>query len=666
VRGRSADARSDIFAFGAILYEMLAGQRAFRGDSAADTMSAILKEDPPDISVTNQNVPPGVERIVRHCLEKNPEQRFHSAHDLAFDLEALSNVSSGPRPTSAATGAVRMRVPPAVGLLLVLLAVAGAYLAGRRMTGAGRGSAEELQFTQLTTRQEPIFNARFAPDGKTIVFSSAPVGNAPEIFTIRPGSPGVSPTGLKGMHLLSVSSRGELAVLTNAHYVRHKLFGGTLARTPLEGGAPREIQENVREADWSPDGSDLAVIRNVGGKDRLEFPLGKVLAETGGYFSDPRFSPDGKSIALMEHPLRFDDRGSVAVVDLGGRKTVLSDGYWAEEGIAWSPDGREVFFGGGSDYKNSRIYGVDGKGRRRTVLASPGGLTIHDVARDGRQLLTRDDHARDAMVLAAGQTRERDVSWLDLTFPLAFTADGKTVLLTEENTSLGPTYSTGVRGTDGSPAVRLGDGSAQDISPDGKWALAIVPSKPERVVMYPMGPGQTKTIETAPVVGFENAAFFPDGKTILLCGHEAGRGVRCYTQSISGGKPRPVTPEDRTQGVISPDGRRIIALGPAGPEVYPSEGGAGSLVPGSRPDDLPIRWGANARSVLVSREGEVPARIERLDLATDRRDLFRTVGPSDLTGVVQVSPIAVSADEKSYAYTSRRYRSLLFLVEGLK
>src|SRR5262249_46043588 len=93
VRGRPADARSDIFSFGSILYEMLSGRRAFQGDSAADTMSAILKEDPPDLSSTNQNVSPGLERIVRHCLEKNPEQRFQSARDLAFDLETLSGGS---------------------------------------------------------------------------------------------------------------------------------------------------------------------------------------------------------------------------------------------------------------------------------------------------------------------------------------------------------------------------------------------------------------------------------------------------------------------------------------------------------------------------------------------------------------------------------------------
>src|ERR1700682_255963 len=311
--GRPADARSDIFSFGAILYEMLSGKRAFKGDSAADTMSAILKEDPPDLSVTNQNVSPGLERIVRHCLEKTPEQRFQSARDLAFDLDALSNVSAPGRPAAVPHGPPRRRGIVATGLVaLALLAVGAAYLVGRR----GRSAAPEVSYSQLTYRHQPIFNARFAPDGTTVVFSAAPIGNAPEIFTLRADSPIMTPRGLKGVHLLAISSRGEMAVLTKGTVIRHQLFHGKLARVPLEGGAPREIQEGVREADWSPDGSELAIIRHVGGEDRLESPLGKVLAETGGYFSDPRFSPDGQRIAFFEHPLRFDDRGSIAVITL--------------------------------------------------------------------------------------------------------------------------------------------------------------------------------------------------------------------------------------------------------------------------------------------------------------------------------------------------------------
>src|SRR5215471_2515819 len=239
VKGKPADARSDIFSFGAILYEMLSGNRAFRGDSAAETMSAILREEPPDLSTTNQSIAPGLERIVRHCLEKNPEQRFHSAHDLAFDLEALSGTSgqAAAAPTPSSTRRRRWALPAAI--VAVALVVAGAYLLGRRQGTPSRTLGDS--FTQLTFGQQPIFNPRFAPDGKTVVYSAAPTGNTPEIFSLRLDFPGTSPRGLKGEHLLAISSRGELAVLTRARYVAHSFFQGTLARMPLEGGAPREI-----------------------------------------------------------------------------------------------------------------------------------------------------------------------------------------------------------------------------------------------------------------------------------------------------------------------------------------------------------------------------------------------------------------------------------------
>lgn len=197
-------------------------------------------------------------------------------------------------------------VLPAGATVLALLALAGSYELGRRKREDSSPGA--VSFSQLTFRQEPTFNARFAPDGKTVVYSAAPSGNTPQIFSLRPDYPGASPRGLDGVHLLSVSSRGELAVLTRARYLRHDLFEGTLARMPLEGGAPREILDGVREADWSPDGTDLAVIRDVKGKDRLEFPAGKVLCETGGYFSNPRFSRRGDRIAFFEHPIKYDDR----------------------------------------------------------------------------------------------------------------------------------------------------------------------------------------------------------------------------------------------------------------------------------------------------------------------------------------------------------------------
>jgi serine/threonine protein kinase len=672
VRGRKADVRSDIFSFGAILYEMLSGKRAFHGDSAADTMSAILREDPSDLSLTNQNLPPGLERIVRHCLEKNPEQRFQSARDLAFDLESLSGLSTPiARPAAAKPGPSRRGLLGAAAVAVLAAAIAASFLAGRR--AERRSAPTGPSFSQLTFRQQPIFKARFAPDGKTIVFSAATKGNTPEIFSLRPDSSGATARGLPGVHLLAISSKGELAVLTRARYIAHNLFDGTLARMPLEGAAPREILEGVREADWSPDGADLAVIRDVNGKDRLEFPAGKVLCEASGYLSDPRFSPKGDRIAFFEHPIKYDDRGFVAVVDLSGRKTVLSEGYWGEEGLAWSPDGEDVLFSAGTAYNNFKIYAVTLSGRRRVAFDSAGGLTIHDTGAGGRWLVTRDDFFRKMFALAPGEKDERELSWLDLSEPIALSTDGKTLLFTEESGSVGVNYAVCLRGTDGSAVVRLGEGSAVDLSPDGKWALAVVPASPQQLVLYPTGAGEKRRLESGGLVSYNSARFFPDGRRLLVCGAETGRAVRCYIQEIAGGKPRPVTPEGTSltslegSAFVSPDGASILVRSGAGALLlYPSGGGEPRSVPGTTPEDHVLRWGADGRSLVLFRGSQVPVHSERLDLATGRRETLRTFGTAETAGALRIGTFALNDDGKSYAYDYGYQLSHLFVVEGAR
>jgi len=666
VKGKPADARSDIFSFGAILYEMLSGKRAFHCDSAAETMSAILREEPPDLSVTNQSISPGLERIVRHAIEKNPEQRFHSAHDVAFALEALSGLSaSGLQPAPAPSTGKKFRLLPAAVAVLLVLTAALAYFVGRRAANASRPGGASFQ--QLTFSQQSIFNARFAPDGRTIVYSAALKGNTPELFTVRPDFPEARSLGQRGAHLLSVSSRGELALLTGAHYMGHNVYQGTLARMPLEGGAPRDVLENVREADWSPDGASLAVIREIGGKDRLEFPVGKVLCETGGYVSDLRFSPRGDRIAFFEHPAKWDDRGGVAVVDLQGKKTVLADGFWGEEGLAWSSDGREVVFSAGNAYSAFSVLAVTLSGRRRTALESAGGLTIHDVRPDGRWLATRDDFLQGMPVLLAAQTTERDLSWLDLSDRPMLSADGKTIVFTEQSGSLGANYAVCLRRTDGSPVTRLGEGTPTDLSPDGKWALAIVPTSPQQLMLYPTGAGEARRLDRGGIESYGSAVFFPDGRSVLVCGHEPGHAPRCYVQEIVGGKPRAVTPEGTARGILSPDARQILVKASGGGLVlYPAGGGEGRPVPGTTPDEHAIRWSREGGSLLVSRESDVPLRIERIALPGGRRDSVRTVGPTDLGGVTSVSSPFFAEDEKSYAYVFSRTISHLFLVEGAR
>ena len=668
VRGRELDARTDIFSFGAILYEMLSGRRAFKGDSHVETMNAILKEEPPEILESGRNIAPALDRIVRRCLEKSPEARFHSASDLAFDLEAVSGASVSGRAAAAGRPA-RRPLPRRTAMIagtVAVAAIAAAFFLGRRVQK--QSAPASRTFSQLTFRQEPIFNARFAPDGKTVFYASAPSGSNPSIFAVRPGFPGASLFGPPGTALLSVSPKGELAVLTHPRLMRHDVFLGTLARMPLEGGAPREVLDGVREADWSPDGSQLAVIRTVAGKDRLEFPVGKVLREVGGYLSNPRFSPKGDRIAFFEHPIKWDDRGLVAVVDLEGNRTVLSDGYWGEEGLAWSRDGKEILFSAGTAYNNFKVYAIDLAGHRRDALESAGGVTVQDVGTDGRWLVTRDDFLREMPVLAPGEKVEKDLSWLDLSDPIALSPDGKTLLFNESSGSVGVNYAACLRGTDGSPVVRLGEGFAQDLSRDGKWALVGIPTSPQQLVLDPTGAGETRRLDTGGILSIESARFFPDGSKVLACGNEEGHAVRCYVIPVAGGKPRPVTPEGTTDGFVSPDAAAFLVrqVGGAGLALYPAAGGAPRPVPGSLPDEWVVQWAADGRSILVVQAAEMPARIDRIDVATGRRTPVRTLGGSRLAGALQVGAVAMTPDEKYYAYSNRVMISRLFLVEGAR
>jgi Tol biopolymer transport system component len=666
VKGKAADARSDIFSFGAILYEMLSGSRAFRGDSAADTMSAILKEDPPDLSVTNQTISAALERIVRHCLEKNPERRFHSAHDLAFDLEALSGVST-PAGTAVITGHERRPkwMLGAAGLALCAGVGLASFFAGRSI-GPFRGS-RGVTFKPLTFRSLPIFRALFAPDGRTVVFSAAPEGNRPELFTLAPEYPEPRPLGVPDAQLLSVSSKGELALLTHARYIHHRLFTGTLARMPLGGGAPREVLEGVREADWSPNGESLAIIRDVDGKDRLEYPIGNVLYATGGYVSDLRFSPGGDRIAFLEHPYRFDDRGGVAVVDLTGKKTGLAEGYWAEQGLTWWPDGKEVFFSAGPGYSNFDVRAVTLTRRNRVALPSSGGLTLFDISRERRWLAAREDVKWRLMAMAPGAKVERDLSWLDGSDAVAISADGRSLLFTEYSGAFGNNYAVCLRKTDGSPVVRLGEGRAGDLSPDGRWALAVVLTSPDRLMLYPTGPGEPRRLESGEIREYSSARWFPDGKRTLVCGTDSKNASRCYVQAVSGGKPRPVTSEGTREGIVSPDGTLLLVQGSRDEyKLYPSAGGESRPVSSLAPDDIVARWTADGRGFLAYRQSEVPARLERVDLATGRRDFVRLLAPPDLAGVVSITGVTVAGDESAYAYSARQRRSDLFLVEGAR
>jgi Tol biopolymer transport system component len=670
VRGRPADHRSDLFSLGAILYEMLSGRRAFQATSSVETMNAILKEDPPDLSRLNPDLPPGLARLVEHCLEKGPDERFQSARDLAFQLASLATASSavgegGPagavaeRPDRARKGTLAR---PAIAAALGLAAVVGAFFAGRQ----SRTAAAAATYSQLTFRQGTIASGRFTPDGESVVYSAAWEGSPTELFTTRPGSPESRSLGLPSATILSVSVSGEMAVLLDAHFTFGFMRSGTLARAPLAGGVPRPVLENVQDACWSPDGQSLAVVRSLGGRYRLEYPVGTVLYETGAWLSSVRVSRDGSHIGFIDHPGLGDTRGRVAAVDLSGKLKILTEPFSSASGLAWSPAGEEIWFTAGRTGNVRALYAVDLRGRLRTVDGAPADLQLEDVNDGGRVLLVRSTSRRGIVALAPGEETERDLSWLDWSRPADISEDGQWVLFDEQGQGGGAEYSVYLRQTDGSPALRLGSGVASALSPDGNWAATLSLSQRDRIVLLPRGPGQARTI-SVPGLEVYSVTWFPDGRRILIVGGEKGRLRRLFVMDEAGGSPKPISPEEiQIGGLVSPDGRSVLALGADDRlRIYAVEGGEPRVVPGAEPGDVPVRFGDGGRSIYLARRAGLGAKFFVLDMASGRRALWKDLMPADKAGLIDLGWFLLSADGRSYVYSYRRSLSTLYVVEGL-
>jgi Tol biopolymer transport system component len=663
VRGKPADSRSDIFSFGAILYEMLSGKRAFHRDSAADTMSAILKEEPPDLAETNRNISPALDRIVRHCLEKGPAERFQSARDAAFNLEALTDVSTttraGMRALPEEKSATRW-VLPVAGLVLLLASWAGVYQLARRGTVAANPT-----FHEITFRNGIIWDARFAPDGQTIIYGAAWDGRPQELFSTRFDSSDSRSMGLPASQILSISSKGELAVSLRPVNATAFTQAGTLARVPLAGGAPREVTDNVAWADWTPDGQSLAVIRvNGSGAAHLEFPAGTVIYQPKGWVSHVRFSPSGEFLAVADHVVGGDD-GRVVILDSHGNIKASSSYYSSVEGLAWPSGGKEVWFSAVPAGAARSIYALDFSGKERLIYRSPGGLTIHDISRTGQVLLTADKTRLGIFALAPGETHERSLSWFDWSLLADMSRDGKVILFSETGEAAGGGSSIYLRQTDGSPAVRLGEGGFGALSPDGKWVAASVGS-PARLMLLPTGVGEAKPLTDGKVDHF-NEAWLPDSKTILYTMQEPGHAPRIYMQDIEGGEARPLTPEGMSGALVSPDGKFLAVIdGKRERWLYPIGGGEPQkLNVVLNPNERLVGFFPDGKSLRV-RTATVPIQISRIDIATGHRELWKEIAPADPAGVQSVPSIRFSADGKSYAYSVGRFLSDLYVVDGLK
>jgi eukaryotic-like serine/threonine-protein kinase len=667
LRGKKVDARSDIFSFGAVLYEMLSRRRAFHGDNTADVVSAILNQQPAELTVTNQEISPSLDHIVRHCLEKDALLRFQSARDLAFQLNVLRETRSSTAIIAVSPGTEEKRsrpwMPAAMGTVVLLLLLAGTWFVAR-----STAHLEPPKFTQLTFQQGFVEAARFLSDGRDFI-SASRWGSDSDValFTGTVETPGLRPLGISVTSLLSVSSTGDLLVLQDAHqigpgYVRV----GRLARLAISGGAPRPLQENVQYADWAPNGTDFAVVRFAPDRHlyRLEYPSGKVLYETPGWLSHPRFSRDGKHIAFLDHPVFGDDLGMVAIVDLQGNHKQLSGTFGSTQGLAWSPDQSEIWFSAVKNGVYRSLYATSLRGRERPLLAAPGNVDIQDVLPNGNVLLNVTDERLELMVFTADHPEGRDFTWMDWAYGARFSADSKSLLFGDQHS--GDNYGTFLRNLDGSPAVRLGDGDPMDLSPDNKWAISRLPSKPNQILLLPTGTGESRQL-THSNISHLYGRWLPDGR-IICDGNETGHPERTYLVDMNGNE-KPLTPEGILARAVTTDGKNLIVsdLDSTQFHLFPVDGGQPRPLPQLQKGDAPQDFTADDKAILLRRSGKDAAiEIWRLELATGKRTLLRSLSAPGARAVARGLNVVSSRDEKSYAYTYQPAISTEYLVQGIR
>jgi serine/threonine protein kinase len=657
--GKKVDTRSDVFSFGSVLYEMATGQRAFAGGSKLSSLSAVLYKDPQPASQAVADVPPELDRIISRCLKKDPERRWQTMADVKVALEELreemdfSNFALA-GPTSVPRKASRIRLWTGAGLLAGILLGLGLRISYERRYSP---PPEPPSYRRLTFRRGDVTSAKFAP-GDTVVYSAEWDGAPSTLFSAQPGNREAQPLALPSARVLAISSSGEMAILLGGEDV------GTLARVPFGGGAPREVLEGVSGADWGPDGESLAVVRALGGKFRLEYPIGTVLYETEKRPPMmPRVSTDGKLVAFFDFDVEVGDY-ALCVIGPNHPRQVLSRGWRSIGALNWSPDNREVWFSGGQPGGDPALYAVTLSGAQRLVSQTGGMIVMQDVARDGRVLLTTVNSRLGIHYLPPNGGAQRDLAWLDSSLMYDLSNDAQSIVFVELSSGQGRNSAIYLRKTDGSPAVQLGSGNRPSLSPDGKWVACIHhEAGTSSLMLLPTGPGESR-FPKIEGMHFDGVEWFPDNKHILFTGNETGHETRTWMYDLETNQSTPLTPEGTRGTRVSPDGKWFITVDAHKLLLSPVSGGDSKTIADLQGERV-VRWSGDGRYLFLQQREPASIKISRLDMTTRRKEPWLIVKVPE-PGAQFLGPLALSADGKACATTFQRDLANLFLVRGLK
>jgi Tol biopolymer transport system component len=675
VRGEPAEATSDIFSFGAVLYETLSGKRAFKRDTAAETMTAVLREEPPELMESGWHGPPGLQRILDRCLEKDATRRFQSASDLAFAIEALSGTSGSGISQSGASQSAIGALPPIaaksrwwiwpVSVVGLLLAVAVGWGLAMRML-----ERPVPVFTQLTFQRGFIPSARFTKEGATVIYGGRFDNDPLQIYSVRIGVLQPVKVDMPSAALFAVSPGDQMAVGTDPQTLPNSLIA-TLAEVPVTGGTPRPLDKTVSSADYMPDGKTLALTRNVGGRWVLEFPHGNKVFETGDYLDGLRVSPNGKSVAFLDHPDFGDDRGWVAMIDSGGKVRKLTEEQESITGLAWAEGGDELWFTATMTGSSNTLYGVkvsggQGLGKVRKILGMPTIARLMDLGPNGRLLVAAETN--NFTIAAMDGATGREIPHMELyngSVLQEISPDGKAILFTEVGGSVGTLYEVVYRKTDGSPPLVLGPGASPRLSPDGSNVAAILLTSPSQLVIYPVGAGESRTLKLGNLTSAREVRWFPDGKHLAIVGMGEGKLERSYVMDLSTGQLQPLGPEQFKVQEAAKDGKRILGVMPAGWVIFNTETQQQQPVKGIGENESAMGWTRDDEGLMVEASEPGAVSIYRLDLSTGKRTTLKTVEMKDRSGVMGLF-VELAKDEKSYATLKVTTMDTLWMADGMR